>query len=218
MPDASPAPSMPCSKACGSTYDHGDAVQPARSDPYLPAVSRAFFPAPFHRQAVQSRDEHDLRPSRPRRVALARQGAEPLSTASCMPLEVEAEMNEGRIPEHRASAMNALRSTWGSPSWMRPRSTAAWRCRSSPRSPFVEQFGRVTNALGWCYRRSAGLDVRGLQRRSGRALCHADRRAAKSTSATPSPRRMPAPIPIAIDDHRRARKATTISSTARNGM
>src|SRR5947199_10202407 len=68
-----------------------------------------------------------------------------------IPLEVDAEMNEGRIdPEtrkHHERAAIDMRLTLMDV----PRSHGGLALPTLTQVAIVEEFGRVTNALGWCY-------------------------------------------------------------------
>jgi acyl-CoA dehydrogenase len=73
-----------------------------------------------------------------------------------IPLEIEAEMNEGRIPSdirarHEGAAIEMGLTLMDVPE--------AWGGLALPvltQVAIVEQFGRVTNALGWCYGEAQG--------------------------------------------------------------
>lgn len=68
-----------------------------------------------------------------------------------IPLEVEAEMNEGRIPPAARRAHQEAAIAMGLTLMDVPRARGGLALPVLTQAAIVEQFGRVTNALGWCY-------------------------------------------------------------------
>jgi acyl-CoA dehydrogenase len=67
------------------------------------------------------------------------------------PLELEAEMNEGRIPAHLRKAHEKFAIDTGITFMDTPLALGGLALPLLTQVAIVEQFGRVTNALGWCY-------------------------------------------------------------------
>ena len=85
-----------------------------------------------------------------------------------VPYEEHAELNQGRLPDGVAQHHQRLALELGLSRIDVPRRFGGLALPMLTQVAIVEQFGRVTNALGWCLRRSAELDVRSLQRRPDR--------------------------------------------------
>ncbi len=71
--------------------------------------------------------------------------------AELQPLEVRAEMNEGRIPPEQRKAHEKFAIESGITRMDTPKSLGGLALPLLTQVAIVEQFGRVTNALGWCY-------------------------------------------------------------------
>lgn len=67
------------------------------------------------------------------------------------PFELEAEMNEGRIPADAAARHERIAIEMGLPRADVPKSHGGLELPVLTQVVIVEQLGRVTNALGWCY-------------------------------------------------------------------
>jgi acyl-CoA dehydrogenase len=67
------------------------------------------------------------------------------------PFELEAEMNEGRIPETARQAHEQASIAMGLTLMDVPKTRGGLALPVLTQVAIVEQFGRVTNALGWCY-------------------------------------------------------------------
>ena len=67
------------------------------------------------------------------------------------PLEIEAEMNEGRIPKDARLRHEKFAIDAGITLMDTPASLGGLALPLLTQVAIVEQFGRVTNALGWCY-------------------------------------------------------------------
>ena len=67
------------------------------------------------------------------------------------PLEVEAEMNEGRIPGETRKRHEKFAIDAGITLMDTPKALGGLALPLLTQVAIVEQFGRVTNALGWCY-------------------------------------------------------------------
>ncbi|MBL8908064.1 MAG: acyl-CoA/acyl-ACP dehydrogenase [Rhizobiales bacterium] len=67
------------------------------------------------------------------------------------PLEIEAEMNEGRIPDAKRKAHERWAIDTGLTIMDTPKALGGLALPILTQVAIVEQFGRVTNALGWCY-------------------------------------------------------------------
>jgi alkylation response protein AidB-like acyl-CoA dehydrogenase len=67
------------------------------------------------------------------------------------PFELEAEMNEGRIPAAAAKRHERIAVELGLPRADMPKSHGGLELPVLTQVAIVEQLGRVTNALGWCY-------------------------------------------------------------------
>jgi acyl-CoA dehydrogenase len=72
------------------------------------------------------------------------------------PYEVEAEMNDGRIPEATRKAHERACIAMGLTLMDVPREHGGLALPILTQTTIVEQFGRVTNALGWCYGEAQG--------------------------------------------------------------
>jgi acyl-CoA dehydrogenase len=72
------------------------------------------------------------------------------------PYEVEAEMNEGRIPEALRKAHETACIGMGLTLMDVPKEHGGLALPVLTQAAIVEQFGRVTNALGWCYGEAQG--------------------------------------------------------------
>ncbi|MGE0007977.1 MAG: acyl-CoA dehydrogenase family protein [Parvibaculaceae bacterium] len=72
------------------------------------------------------------------------------------PLELEAEMNEGRIPEAARRAHEQACIAMGLTLMDVPKECGGLALPVLTQTAIVEQFGRVTNALGWCYGEAQG--------------------------------------------------------------
>ncbi len=72
------------------------------------------------------------------------------------PYELEAEMNEGRIPEARRKAHEQACIAMGLTRMDVPKAYGGLQLPILTQVAIVEQFGRVTNALGWCYGEAQG--------------------------------------------------------------
>jgi acyl-CoA dehydrogenase len=70
--------------------------------------------------------------------------------------EVEAEMNEGRIPEAVRKAHEKVCIGMGLTLMDVPKEHGGLALPILTQTAIVEQFGRVTNALGWCYGEAQG--------------------------------------------------------------
>lgn len=68
-----------------------------------------------------------------------------------LPLELMAEMNEGKIPPERRQAHAAETMAMGLTLMDTPKARGGLALPILTQVAIVEQFGRVTNALGWCY-------------------------------------------------------------------
>ncbi len=73
-----------------------------------------------------------------------------------IPHEVEAEMNEGRIAPETVAAHQAEAIAMGLALMDTPASFGGLALPVLTQVAIVEQFGRVTNALGWCYGEAQG--------------------------------------------------------------
>ena len=67
------------------------------------------------------------------------------------PLELQAEMNEGRIPPEARKRHEKFAIDAGITLMDTPKSLGGLALPLLTQVAIVEQFGRVTNALGWCY-------------------------------------------------------------------
>jgi acyl-CoA dehydrogenase len=72
------------------------------------------------------------------------------------PYEVEAEMNEGRIPETARKAHERACIAMGLTLMDVPKKRGGLALPVLTQTAIIEQFGRVTNALGWCYGEAQG--------------------------------------------------------------
>ena len=72
------------------------------------------------------------------------------------PYEVEAEMNDGRIPEAARRAHEKACIEMGLTLMDVPAARGGLALPILTQAAIVEQFGRVTNALGWCYGEAQG--------------------------------------------------------------
>lgn len=72
------------------------------------------------------------------------------------PFELEAEMNEGRIPEAGRKAHEQACIAMGITLMDVPKDRGGLALPVLTQTAIVEQFGRVTNALGWCYGEAQG--------------------------------------------------------------
>ena len=72
------------------------------------------------------------------------------------PFEFEAEMNEGRIPEKAREAHEKASIEMGLTLMDVPKVLGGLALPILTQTVIVEQFGRVTNALGWCYGEAQG--------------------------------------------------------------
>ena len=72
------------------------------------------------------------------------------------PFELEAEMNEGRIPESARKAHEKACIAMGLTLMDVPKARGGLALPILTQVAIVEQFGRVTNALGWCYGEAQG--------------------------------------------------------------
>jgi acyl-CoA dehydrogenase len=72
------------------------------------------------------------------------------------PYEVEAEMNGGRIPEAARKAHERACIAMGLTLMDVPKERGGLALPILTQTAIVEQFGRVTNALGWCYGEAQG--------------------------------------------------------------
>src|SRR4029079_1162908 len=72
------------------------------------------------------------------------------------PFELEAEMNEGRIPETVRLAHEEAAIAMGVTLMDVPKKNGGLGLPVLTQVAIVEQFGRVTNALGWCYGEAQG--------------------------------------------------------------
>ena len=72
------------------------------------------------------------------------------------PYEVEAEMNDGRIPETVRKAHERACIAMGLTLMDVPKKRGGLALPVLTQTAIVEQFGRVTNALGWCYGEAQG--------------------------------------------------------------
>ena len=73
-----------------------------------------------------------------------------------IPFEVEAEMNEGRIPDTARKAHEKACIDMGLTLMDVPQDQGGLALPILTQAAVVEQFGRVTNALGWCYGEAQG--------------------------------------------------------------
>ncbi|HEY7748009.1 MAG TPA: acyl-CoA dehydrogenase family protein [Aestuariivirgaceae bacterium] len=67
------------------------------------------------------------------------------------PFELEAEMNDGRIPAEAAARHERIATEMGLPRADAPKSYGGLALPMLAQVVIAEQLGRVTNALGWCY-------------------------------------------------------------------
>ncbi|WP_119389844.1 acyl-CoA dehydrogenase family protein [Taklimakanibacter lacteus] len=72
------------------------------------------------------------------------------------PFELEAEMHEGRIPEAARKAHEKTCIAMGVTRMDVPKERGGLALPILTQTAIVEQFGRVTNALGWCYGEAQG--------------------------------------------------------------
>ncbi|MGE0240743.1 MAG: acyl-CoA dehydrogenase family protein [Parvibaculaceae bacterium] len=72
------------------------------------------------------------------------------------PFELEAEMNDGRIPETARKAQEKACIAMGLTLMDVPKGRGGLALPILTQTAIVEQFGRVTNALGWCYGEAQG--------------------------------------------------------------
>lgn len=72
------------------------------------------------------------------------------------PFELEAEMNEGRIPQAARKAHEKAAIAMGLTFMDVPKERGGLALPILTQTAIVEQFGRVTNALGWCYGEAQG--------------------------------------------------------------
>jgi alkylation response protein AidB-like acyl-CoA dehydrogenase len=72
------------------------------------------------------------------------------------PYEIEAEMNDGRIPEAARKAHETACIAMGLTLMDVPKERGGLALPLLTQAAIVEQFGRVTNALGWCYGEAQG--------------------------------------------------------------
>ena len=72
------------------------------------------------------------------------------------PYEIEAEMNGGRIPEAARKAHEKACIAMGLTLMDVPKELGGLALPILTQTAIVEQFGRVTNALGWCYGEAQG--------------------------------------------------------------
>jgi acyl-CoA dehydrogenase len=72
------------------------------------------------------------------------------------PLELEAEMNDGRIPDTARKAHESACIAMGLTLMDVPKAKGGLAFPILTQVAIVEQFGRVTNALGWCYGEAQG--------------------------------------------------------------
>lgn len=72
------------------------------------------------------------------------------------PFELEAEMNEGRIPDAARKAHERACIEMGLTLMDVPKDRGGLQLPILTQVAIVEQFGRVTNALGWCYGEAQG--------------------------------------------------------------
>lgn len=72
------------------------------------------------------------------------------------PFELEAEMNEGRIPEAARKGHETACIAMGITVMDVPKERGGLALPVLTQAAIVEQFGRVTNALGWCYGEAQG--------------------------------------------------------------
>jgi acyl-CoA dehydrogenase len=84
-------------------------------------------------------------------AAMWRDRAHAFVTSELQPLEVEAEMNEGRIPPKLRKRHEKLAIEAGFARMDTPLGLGGLALPLLTQVAIVEQFGRVTNALGWCY-------------------------------------------------------------------
>ncbi len=88
------------------------------------------------------------------------------ATEELIPREVEAELNEGRLPPEIEKRHKKLAIELGFSAMDVPKATAGSSSAIVDQVAVWEQLGRVTNALCWCFSEAQSLDVRGLHRRS----------------------------------------------------
>src|SRR5689334_2006585 len=72
------------------------------------------------------------------------------------PFELEAEMNEGRIHPHASETHEKACIAMGITRMDVPKAWGGLALPLLTQVAIVEQFGRVTNALGWCYGEAQG--------------------------------------------------------------
>ena len=77
-------------------------------------------------------------------------------TRELIPFEVEAEMNEGRIPKEARKRHEKASIDMGLTLMDVPKAQGGLALPILTQVAVVEQFGRVTNALGWCYGEAQG--------------------------------------------------------------
>jgi acyl-CoA dehydrogenase len=77
-------------------------------------------------------------------------------TRELVPFEIEAELNEGRIPEAARKAHEKASIDMGLTLMDVPKDQGGLALPILTQVAVVEQFGRVTNALGWCYGEAQG--------------------------------------------------------------
>ena len=114
-------------------------------------------------------------------------------TDELIPYEVEAEMNDGELPEGIVEKQQARAIQLGLYATNIPRELGGQGCTSLQQVLVQEQGGRVTNALGWVLGTPPSVVGRRRHRGPARALAAADGPRRDGTSATRSPRSSPAP-------------------------
>ena len=88
-----------------------------------------------------------------------------------IPLEVEAELAGGHLPDGRGGARTRRgRSSWGCYATNMPVEVGGLGCTTLQQVLVQEQCGRATNGLGWVMAHAAGLAARGRHAGAGRAL------------------------------------------------
>jgi acyl-CoA dehydrogenase len=87
----------------------------------------------------------------PPEAVLWRNKAKHFVDTELKPFELEAEMNEGRIPDAARQTHEKVSIAMGLTMMDVPKARGGLALPILTQTVIVEQFGRVTNALGWCY-------------------------------------------------------------------
>jgi alkylation response protein AidB-like acyl-CoA dehydrogenase len=92
----------------------------------------------------------------PAEAAAWREKARDFVESELIPLELDAEMNAGRIPPELRASHERTAIEMGLTLMDVPRARGGLALPVLTQAAIVEQFGRVTNALGWCYGEAQG--------------------------------------------------------------